>query len=246
MYAVKQAHLIKENIPDAEVTILYIDIRAFGKGYEEFYDRVRSEGVIFRRAIGSEIYRKGDGLAVRTEDTFLGKIIEIETDLVVLSTGLEPGTGAENIAKLLKLSRSPDGFLMEAHPKLRPVDTAIEGVFLAGCCQGPKDIPDTVAQAKAAASSAIIPMARGKVFVEPIYAQVNEDLCASCRICESVCDFKAVQFDNEKGVMTVNIALCKGCGTCGATCPTGAITIQHFSDQQIYAQLSSLTRSVSD
>ena len=240
MYAIKQAHLIKEKIPDASVTILYMDLRCFGKGFEEFYDRVRSEGVIFRRAIGSEIFRKGEGLVVRTEDTFLGKTIELNADLVVLSTGLEPGSGAEAMAKLLKLSRSPDGFLMEAHPKLRPVDTATDGIYLAGCCQGPKDIPDTVAQAKAAAASALIPLARGKVVVEPIVAQVNEEVCCGCRICETMCEYAATEFDEEKGVMTVNAALCKGCGACAGACPTGAMTIMHYTDKQILAQLESL------
>ena len=244
MYAIKQAHLVKEKIPDAEVTILYMDLRCFGKGFEEFYDRVRSEGVIFRRAIGSEIYKKGDGLIVRTEDTFLGKTVELETDVVVLSTGLEPGSGAEAMSKLLKLSCTTDGFLMEAHPKLRPVDTASDGVFLAGCCQGPKDIPDTVAQAKAAASSALVPMVQGKVFVEPIVAQVDEDLCCGCRVCETVCAYKATVFDEEKGVMTVNSTQCKGCGSCGGACPTGAIAIRHYTDHQIFAQLDSLSELI--
>ena len=246
MYAIKQAHLVKEKIPDAQVTILYMDLRCFGKGFEEFYDRVRSEGVIFRRAIGSEIYRKGEGLVVRTEDTFLGKTIEQDADLIVLSAGLEPGPEAEGIAKLLKLSRSPDGFLMEAHPKLRPVDTATDGIFVAGCCQGPKDIPDTVAQAKAAAASAIVPLVRGKVYVEPISATVDEDVCCGCRVCETMCEYKATVFDEDKGVMTVNSALCKGCGSCGGACPTGAITIKHYTDNQIFAQLRSLTELVVD
>ena len=241
MYAVKQAHLVKEKIPDAQVTILYMDIRAFGKGFEEFYDRTRAEGVIFRRAIGSEIYRKGEGLVVRTEDTFLGKTVEVDADLVVLSSGLEPGNDTADLAKLLKLSRSADGFLMEAHPKLRPVDTATDGVYLAGCCQAPKDIPDTVAQAKAAAASAIIPMAKGKVFVEPIVAEVDDEVCCGCRICETMCAYKATEFDSEKGVMSVNAALCKGCGACGGACPTGAMKIHHYTDEQIYAQIDSLT-----
>ncbi|HHS14485.1 MAG TPA: CoB--CoM heterodisulfide reductase iron-sulfur subunit A family protein [bacterium] len=246
MYAIKQAHLIREKVPDSRVTVLYMDLRCFGKGFEEFYDRVRSEGVIFRRAIGSEIYRKGEGLAVRCEDTFLGQAVEIEADLVVLSAGLEPGTGSIDVSKVLKLSRSADGFLMEAHPKLRPVDTATDGVYLAGCCQGPKDIPDTVAQAKAAASSALIPMIRGKVFVEPISAQVNDDICCGCRVCEAMCEYKATVFDEEKGVMTINAALCKGCGSCAGACPTGAMTIRHYTDDQIFAQVESLSRPFTD
>ena len=238
MYAIKQAHLVKEKIPDALVTILYMDLRAFGKGYEEFYDRVRSEGVVFRRANGSEIYRKGDCLVVRTEDTLLGKVIEVEADLVVLSAGLEPSKGSESVANLLKLARSPDGFFMEGHPKLRPVDTVIDGVFLAGCCQGPKDIPDTVAQAKAAAASAIIPMVKGKVLIEPIVSQLDEDLCAGCRLCESVCDYQAITYDETKGIVEINKMLCKGCGSCSVACPAGAITIAHFTNKQVFAQIS--------
>ena len=133
---------------------------------------------------------------------------------------------------------------MEAHPKLRPVDTATDGVYLAGCCQGPKDIPDTVAQAKAAAASALILMVQGKVYTEPISSQVNEEVCCGCRICEAVCDYKAVTFDSEKKTMTVNAALCKGCGSCSVACPTGAIAIQHYTDNQILAQIQYLSESL--
>lgn len=156
MYTAKQAHLVKEKIRDAEVTVLYIDVRAFGKGFEEFYDRVRGEGVIYRRGNPSEIYKKGDRLIVRAEDTLLGQPIQLEADLVVLATGIVPRGEAKGLATLMGLSLSPDGFFQEAHPKWKPVETEREGVYLAGSCQGPKDIPDAVAQAKAAASSAII------------------------------------------------------------------------------------------
>jgi heterodisulfide reductase subunit A len=161
MYTAKQAHLVCEKLPEAQVTIFYMDIRAFGKGFEEFYDRVRRDGVIYRRGNPSEIIRHGDKLVVRAEDTLLGEPVEVEADLVVLAVGMEPRADAEQVAELLGLSLSGDGFLQEAHPKLRPVDTGIEGILLAGCCQGPKDIPDTVAQAKAAAAAAMIRMAKG-------------------------------------------------------------------------------------
>jgi heterodisulfide reductase subunit A len=159
MYTAKQAHLVCEKLPDATVTIFYMDIRAFGKGFEEFYDRVRRDGVIYRRGNPSEINRRGDKLIVRAEDTLLGEAVEVEADLVVLAVGLQPRADAEQVADLLGLTRSEDGFLQEAHPKLRPVDTETEGIFLAGCCQSPKDIPDTVAQAKAAAAAAMIRLA---------------------------------------------------------------------------------------
>lgn len=155
MYTAKHAHLVREKIPDANITVFYIDVRAFGKGYEEFYDRVRHERVSYRRGEPSEVYRQGDKLVVLAEDTMLGEPIEVEADLVVLATAIVPRTDIGDTAGLLGLDRSPDGFFQEADVKLRPVDTGVEGVFIAGCCQGPKDIPDTVAQAKAAASSAL-------------------------------------------------------------------------------------------
>ena len=240
MYATKQAHLVKEKIPEANVTVLYMDLRAFGKGYEEFYDRVRSEGVMFRRAIGSEIYRKEEHLVVRTEDTLLGETVEIDADLIVLSVGLEPGEGTKSISKLLKLSSSADGFLMEAHLKLRPVDTTTDGIYLAGCCQAPKDIPDTVAQAKAAAASAMIPIVQGKVISEPVVSQVDEDLCSGCRECESVCEYGAISYNARKNVVKVNPTLCKGCGSCAVACKANAIIVQHFTGQQVLAQLDAL------
>jgi heterodisulfide reductase subunit A len=155
MYTAKHAHLVRDKIPDARITVFYMDVRAFGKGYEEFYDRVKHERVTYRRGEPSEIYRRGDRLVVLAEDTMLGQPVEVEADLVVLATAAVPRADAATVAEKLGVELSPDGFFQEAHPKLRPVDTQIDGVFLAGCCQGPKDIPDTVAQAKAAASSAL-------------------------------------------------------------------------------------------
>ena len=160
MYTAKHAHLVRDKIPDANITVFYMDVRAFGKGYEEFYDRVKHERVMYRRGEPSEIYRHGDKLVVLAEDTMLGQPVEVEADLVVLATAAVPRADVSDTAALLGLECSPDGFFQEAHPKLRPVDTQMDGVFLAGCCQGPKDIPDTVAQAKAAASSALRVLAR--------------------------------------------------------------------------------------
>ena len=159
MYTAKQAHLVCEKLPEARVTIFYMDIRAFGKGFEEFYDRVRRENVLYRRGNPSEIIRRGDRLIVRAEDTLLGEPVEVEADLVVLAVGMQPRADAGRVADLLGLDRSDDGFFREAHPKLRPVESGVAGIYLAGCCQGPKDIPDTVAQAKAAAAAAMIRLA---------------------------------------------------------------------------------------
>jgi heterodisulfide reductase subunit A len=155
MYTAKHAHLVRDKIPDANITVFYMDVRAFGKGYEEFYDRVKHERVTYRRGEPSEVYRRGDRLVVLAEDTMLGQPVEVEADLVVLATAILPRTDVADVAALLGIERSPDGFFQEAHAKFRPVDTNLPGVFLAGCCQSPKDIPDTVAQAKAAASSAM-------------------------------------------------------------------------------------------
>ncbi len=240
MYTAKQAHLVKEKLPDADVTVFYTDVRAFGKGFEEFYDRVLKEGVTYRRGSVSEIYKRKNRLVVRGEDTLLGEPLEVETDLVVLAVGLVPRAETDGIATLLKLSRSSDKFLMEAHPKLRPVDTAIDGVFVAGCCQGPKDITDAVAQAKGAASSAIAPMSKGTVLVEALSSVIDEDLCSGCRICVGVCPYAALSYDEAKGVSTANEALCKGCGTCAAACPSGAISMSHFTSEQLLAQVLAL------
>jgi heterodisulfide reductase subunit A len=161
MYTAKQAHLLRDKIPDARLTVLYMDVRAFGKGFEEFYERVQKEHVIYRKGNPSEIYRKNGKLIVRGEDTLLGEPFELEADLVVLAGGLEPRKGEDFLRGLLGLEKSPDRFYAEA-PGLDPIMTGVEGIFLSGCCQGPKDIPDTVAQASGAASLACTVLAKGR------------------------------------------------------------------------------------
>lgn len=246
MYTAKQAHLVREKIPDAQLTIFYMDVRAFGKGFEEFYNRVKLEGVKYRRGNPSEIYQQGDKLIVKAEDTLLGELVEVEADLVVLAVGLVPSKSTEAVSKLLKLSRSPDQFLLEAHPKLRPVDTASDGIFLAGCCQGPKDIPDTVAQASGAASKALILISQEKVKTEAQTSIVNEALCRGCGFCVAVCPYgaiepKAIEKAGEvKQVASVNDALCKGCGMCVPTCFSGAIQQKSFTDDQLLSMVSVL------
>jgi heterodisulfide reductase subunit A len=244
MFIIKQAHLVRDKVADAAVTSYYIDIRAYGKGFEEFYDRVRDEGVRFRRGKPSEIFRKGKRLVVRVEDTLLNKVIEHETDMVVLGVGLEPAAGSRELAQMLKLSQSADRFFLEAHPKLRPVDTNIDGVFLAGCAQGPKDIPDAVAQAKGAAGSVLALLNKGRVPIEPAVAEVDAEACSGCHVCEALCPYSALEFDEREGVMTANPVLCKGCGVCPSACPSGAITMRHFSSVQIEAQLDALADPV--
>ncbi len=237
MYAMKNAQLIKDHEPDTEVTIYYMDIRAFGKGFEEFYRRSQEKyGIKFVRGRPATVLENPDQtLTIRAEDTMLGKVTEYDYDMVVLSVGLEPPEGIEELRQTIGLSKSADGFLMEAHPKLRPVDTLTDGVYLAGVSQGPKDIPDAVAQASGAAARAAIPMVKGEVEIEPIVASVNEDVCGGCEVCLELCPFGAIEREDERA--HVNIALCKGCGTCVAACPSGAMDQQHFRTAQIMAQI---------
>ncbi|RLI47700.1 MAG: disulfide reductase, partial [Candidatus Thorarchaeota archaeon] len=158
-------------------------------------------------------------------------------DLVVLSTGVVPPKSAKKLAQILNLSQSPDGFLLEAHPKLRPVDSFNDGIFVAGMAQGPKDIPDTVAQAKAAAAGAMALMGKGKITIEPYFSVVNEQKCSGCAVCVSVCPYNAIKI-NERNKAEINPAVCKGCGTCTAACASGAIKSQHYTDDQIEAMIT--------
>ena len=235
MYALKHAHLVRDKT-GAEVFEFYMDIRAFGKGYEEFYERVQEEGVYFVRGRGAEVVVLDEGkLRVKAEDTNLGIPVAIDVDMVVLATAMEPQRDADRVAALFGLSRSADGFFQEAHPKLRPFHTNTDGVFLAGACQSPKDVPDTVAHANAAAAEALVILDRGEVTISPTTAQVVEERCVGCGDCVLVCPYSALSLVN--GRSQVNSALCKGCGTCVATCPSGAIEALHFTDQQIVAEI---------
>lgn len=246
MYSIKLAHLVKEKIPAANVRVYYTDVRAFGKGYEEFYDRVRREGVRYIRGNPSEIFRRGTKLVVKIEDTLSSTPLEDEVDLVVLAVGLEPRKDAREVTDLLRLSRSQDGFYMEQHPKLAPVETSVEGVFVAGCAQGPKDIPDTVAQAKGAASSALVLLCNGKVKVQAQISFVKESTCRGCGFCVEICPYNSIEMItlNNRGqqcqVAKVNEALCKGCGTCVAGCVSGSIQQKSFSDKQILPQIAAI------
>jgi len=242
MYALKFAHLVKER-SEAEIYNFYIDMRAFGKGYEEFYSRVLHEGANVIRGKVAEVVHAGwskhdeGALLLRCEDTLIGRFREIPVDMVILCNAIEPRRDAEQVGRLFGLSRSPDGFFLERHPKLDPVATMTDGVFVAGCAQGPKDIPDAVAQASAAAARMLATISKGEVEIEPIRAEVMEEYCSGCRVCSSLCPYSAIGFVVEKNVSQVNSALCKGCGTCVAACPSGAMTGHGFTDRQIDAEL---------
>ena len=249
MYALKFAHLIREKT-HADVYDFYIDMRCFGKGYEEFYHRLQEEGVTFVRGKAAYVTdqalldeEKGK-LVVSVEATTLATNLRVPVDLVILASAMTPQPDAEAVARLFGIGRSPDGFFMEKHPKLEPFSTATEGVYLAGACQGPKDIPDTVAHGAAAASTALSLIMRGQVEVEAATAFVDEAACSGCKVCQDVCPYGALGFHADTKVAEVNPSLCKGCGTCVATCPSGALVGRHFKDEQIIAQIDALFEEV--
>ncbi len=245
MYSLKFAHLVREKVA-ARVYDLYIDMRAFGKGYEEFYERVMNEDVIFIRGKGAEVTDVAESaeekgrLIVKCEDTLLGRVRRLPVDMVVLATGLEPKKDAAEVARTLNLSCTDGGFFLEQHPKLAPIATSTDGIFIAGACQAPKDIPDSVAQGAGAAAEALSLIDRGSVTIEPITSVIDEDLCGACKTCIPLCPYTAIEFDDEKNVSVVQEALCKGCGTCVAACPAGAARQQFFGDEEIVAEIQGL------
>jgi heterodisulfide reductase subunit A len=239
MYSLKQAHQVRDKT-GAEVYDFYMDMRAFGKAYEEFYERVQEEGITFIRGRGAEVEVLPHGkLRVKGEDADLGKLVAADVDLVILASAIEPIHDADRVAALFGLGRTADGFFAEAHPKLRPVETNTAGVFLAGCCQGPRDVPDTVAHAGAAALEAVGLFNRGEVTISPTVAVVEAVKCVGCGDCIPACPYSAISRNGDEKA-EVNAALCQGCGTCAATCPAGAITALHFTDQEIVAQIDGL------
>ncbi|MBI3989289.1 MAG: CoB--CoM heterodisulfide reductase iron-sulfur subunit A family protein [candidate division NC10 bacterium] len=246
MYSLKLAHLIKEKT-EAEVYNFYIDIRAPGKAFEEFYNRVAEEGVHFIRGKVADVYPDSDGhgrLIVQAEDTLLGMVRKIPVDMVVLSVGLEPQADAQEVRRLFNITCSTEGFFLERHPKLAPVNTFTDGIFLAGCCQGPKDIPDTVAQAGAAAAEALVLIDTGSVELEPNTAYIVEEDCSGCKSCIPLCPYTAISFVEAKKKAWINEALCKGCGVCVAACPSGSIRQNLFEDEEIFSEIEGVLAGV--
>lgn len=245
MQSLKFAHLVKERT-GAEVYNCYIDIRTPAKGYEEFYQRLLEEGTHFIRGKIAEITNAARSpeeegkLIVQVEDTLIGKQRRIPVDMVILSAGLEPRFDSKEVAKLFGISCSADGWLIEKHPKLDPVATMTEGVFIAGCVQGPKDIPTSVAQGAAASARVLGRIQQGEIALEPVRATVDEAKCSGCRICNNLCPFNAIIFHEDRMVTEINPALCQGCGTCVAACPAGAISGTGFSNEQILSQIEGL------
>jgi len=242
MYTLKNALLLREHYPNVEVNVLFMDLRAPFKGYEEFYRRAREEGILFLRGRPTEIYEhpKTKNLVISMENLSTGEPMDLETEMVILSSAAVPTTGAEKLARILTVSRDASGFFMEAHPKLKPIDAATDGIFFCGAAQGPKDIPYSVSQGSAAASRSGRIMAQGEWEIEPIVAFVDAEKCRNtkvkCGICVTKCPYGAITAEEGKAAL-VNTAKCHGCGTCVADCPSNAITQRHFTDAQIIAQI---------
>ena len=232
MYTAKHAMLYKHHVHDGQAYIFYIDIRSGGKGYEEFVQRaVEEDGVVYLRGKVSKVFEDNGKIIVWGVDTLTGKHIEIAADMVVLAQAMRPSKGAQELAKKLKLAMDKDGFLAEAHPKLRPVESVTSGMFLAGAAQAPKDIPEAVAQASGAAAKAVNILSQERLFHAPTVARVVNNLCTGCGMCVAVCPYDALSL--KDGKVEVNEVLCEGCGTCTATCLRSAIQVKNLTQQQV-------------
>jgi heterodisulfide reductase subunit A len=253
MYTAKHAMLFKHKVKEGKAYVFYIDIRAGGKGYEEFVKRaVDEDRVVYLRGRVSRIFEKNGTVFVKGSDTISGQQVEIRADMVVLATAVAASTGAKQLAQKLRIGFDQHGFLTEAHPKLRPVETNTPGVYLAGACQAPKDIPDTVSQASAAASKVLGLLSSDELVREPLVAHVNESVCISCFACEDTCPYGAIERvewnDPETGLETeiarVNPGICEGCGACIPVCRPKAVDLRGFSDEQIYSEINALADTV--
>jgi len=243
MNTIKSTLMLKEHYPDIDVKVFYIDIRAFGKGFEDLFRRSRGMGVRYIRGLPGSIKQdpRTKDLILTVENTSTNELETHQAEMVILAVGVNPPEEMQVIQGMLALQKSSDGFYLEAHPKLQPVDSATRGIFFAGCAEGPKDIKESVTQASAAASRAMRLMTPGKLQVEAITAEVNPQECTSCGICAKVCPYNAITVDvRAKTSAHVTTAACAGCGTCAAECPVGAIEMHHFTDAQIEAQIDAI------
>ena len=244
MTALKYSHEVKSALPKCYVSDVYIDMHAFGKGHEDFY-RGTSEAKTLFLMYGKNDYpviRKAGpkddcGMLIEVNEKLSGEIIEIPADLVILMVGMEAREDSEAVARLVNISRDKDGWFIESHPKLDPVATTTDGIYIAGACAAPKDIPDSVAQARAAAGRILARTIRGTIDIDAVFAEVDEEKCCGCRVCNELCPYSAIEYDLEKKRSHVISAVCKACGACVAACPSGAITARHFTDEQIFSQI---------
>ena len=253
MYTAKHAMLVREKYPDTNVHVFYIDVRTPGKNFDEFYRRaVEQYGVEYIKGMVGKVWKNGDKLMVQGSDLLNGEQLLLETDMVVLATAIEPDPSARSVATMLTASMDTNDFFTEAHAKLRPVESPTAGVFLSGTCQGPKDVPETVAQASAAASKVIGLLSKDKMITNPCVAQSNELLCNGCSTCERVCPYGAITYvDKEvrgpevrgvKRVAQVNPAVCQGCGACTVACMSGAMDLRGFMNKQIMAEVDAICK----
>ena len=245
MSALKYSVLLREKT-NADVYQFYIDMQCYGKGFEEFYRHASAQGTKFVRGKVAEVTDRAIGaeergkLIVVAEATLLGRPVRVPVDMVILCPAMKPRSDAEEVARLLGLSRGADGFFLERQSKVEPIATSSHGVFVVGCAQGPKDITDTVAQASAAAAEVLALISGGKVQLEATSAVVDESLCSGCKVCPALCPYGAISFVEEKKVCQISDVLCRGCGLCVAACPAGAITAGQFTDKQILAEIEGL------
>jgi len=241
MYTAKHARLFKHKVHDGQAYIFYMDIRAGGKGYEEFVQRaVEDDGALYLRGRVSRVFQDGDKVMVWGVDTLSGKRVEIAADLVVLATAIVPRPEAKELAQALKVGTDEHGFMSEVHPKLRPVESITQGIFLTGACQAPKDIPDSVSQAGAAASKVLSLFARDQLEHDPTVVRVDEDLCAGCGVCVQACPYDARVLHETSGVAEVLQVLCQGCGACATACPNGATQLINTTKGQVINMIDSL------
>lgn len=247
MTALKYAHEIKSANPECYISDIYIDMHAFGKGHEDFYRRSSEAKTLFlmyEKEDRPVIHKAGPKdyceMLIEVNEKLSGELIEIPADLVVLMVGMEAREDSREVARVVNISQDKDGWFIESHPKLEPVATTTDGIFIAGTCVAPKDIPDSVAQARAAAARILARIAKRKIEVDALYSEVDVERCSGCRFCNQLCPYSAIEFNEEENHSHIISALCKGCGVCVAACPSAAITGRHFTDEQVLAQIDGL------
>jgi heterodisulfide reductase subunit A len=241
MYALKYGHLVRDKVGSGtRIYDFYIDMRCFGKGYEEFYRRCQEEEIRFIRGKPAEIMEEDGKLVLIGEDTLIGRPYRVSVDMVVLCAAIQARADAGDVGRVFGINQGRDGFFLEEHPKLAPLSTASDGIFLAGTCQAPRDVPDTVAQASGAAAKSLALASLGEVEIDPTTSWIDPDICAGCQVCIDLCPYGAVEYDPQRRVSVVTEALCKGCGSCAGFCPSGAARCASFKTRQLFAELDGI------